>query len=154
MHALIAAVGFGTGILHAEWILTDDGPALVECAGRCPGDRIIDLIDLAYGTQLRVDVIDLLRGQAVDLSAEPRRGSAIRFLTAAPGVVTRVDGLERASSLPGVEAVQIDVAIGAETRAWASSWDRPGYILVTAAGGLQARELARTAAATVEIVTG
>lgn len=32
------AVDAGTGVLHSEWIMTAQGPYLVECAGRAPGD--------------------------------------------------------------------------------------------------------------------
>lgn len=31
------AVDAGTGVLHSEWIMTAQGPYLVECAGRAPG---------------------------------------------------------------------------------------------------------------------
>lgn len=153
MRDLIGATGFASGILHAEWILTLDGPALVECAGRCPGDRVADLIDLAYDIDLRVALVDVLAGRAPALPSRARCGSAIRFVTAAAGRVVRVDGLDAAQRLPGVRDLHIGVSVGSQTRRWASSWDRPGFVLVTAPDADQARTRARAAGAAVQIVT-
>lgn len=131
MRALVAATGYRTGILHAEWILTGSGPALVECAGRCPGDHLIDLNDLAYGTRIRLALIDLLAGRPVDLPRTARLTSAIRFLAAEPGTVTEVAGTDVARALPGVRVVEVDVEAGQEVRPWASSWDRAGHVIAT-----------------------
>jgi biotin carboxylase len=153
IRALVTAIGFGTGMLHAEWILTDRGPALVECAGRCPGDRLVDLIDLAYGTRLRVTLIDLLAGRPVRLPRHPRQASAIRFLGAAPGRVVSIDGIDTAGRLPGVRELHVDACEGSEAKAWSSSWDRSGFVLVTAPDGSQARERSNAAASHVHILT-
>jgi biotin carboxylase len=153
IRALVAATGFGTGILHAEWILTADGPALVECAGRCPGDHLIDLIDLAYGAKVRLTLIDLLAGRPTVLPAEPLQAAAIRFLTAEPGTVTSVTGTDRARELPGVRDVAVDVDLGSVIGSWTSSWDRPGHVLVTGTDPAAAQHAALTAAAAVRIAT-
>lgn len=153
IRALVDATGFATGMLHAEWILTAEGPTLIECAGRCPGDRLVDLIDLAYDTQLRVALIDLLAGRSLELPDGPRRGSAIRFLTASPGRVLRVEGVDNAEKLPGVRELYVGASEGSEAKRWSSSWDRSGFVLVTAADGSEARERSTAAAATVNILT-
>ncbi|MEU8511978.1 ATP-grasp domain-containing protein [Kitasatospora sp. NPDC048722] len=128
---LVASTGFRTGILHAEWILTGEGPTLVECAGRCPGDYLIDLVDLAYDTKIRLTLIDLLAGRPVSLPSASQRTSAIRFLAAEPGTVTEISGLETAKALPGVHDAEVDVVVGQEVRPWASSWDRAGHVIAT-----------------------
>lgn len=153
MRLLVAAIRFDTGMLHAEWILTADGPTLIECAGRCPGDRIVDLIDLAYETRLRVDLITLLAGCSLELPDRPRQASAIRFLTAPPGRVVRVNGEERARRRPGVREVHVGLSEGSEATAWQSSWDRPGFVIVTAPQASTARTRASAAAETVKIIT-
>jgi biotin carboxylase len=152
-HDLVAALGFGTGILHAEWILTGDGPVLVECAGRCPGDHIVDLIDLAYDTTVRRTLIDLLAGRPVTLPGRAARTAAIQFLTAAPGTVTDVTGTDTAAGLPGVEDVEVDVVSGDEVRPWASSWDRAGHVIVTGPDHTTTRERLTAATAAVRITT-
>ncbi|MEU5686457.1 hypothetical protein DEJ48_34675 [Streptomyces venezuelae] len=153
MRALVAATGYDTGILHAEWILTASGPALVECAGRCPGDYLIDLNDLAYGTRIRLALIDLLAGRPVTLPRTARLTSAIRFLAAEPGTVTAVDGTDAARALPGVETVEIDVEAGQEVRPWASSWDRAGHVIATGPDAYSARRRVLDADAAIHITT-
>ena len=153
MRMLVAATGISTGVLHAEWILTASGPALVECAGRCPGDRIVDLIDLAYGMRLRQCLIELLAGRSPALPSGSRQAAAIRFLEGSPGRVTRVEGVDALRDRDEVEEVHVGVSPGDELRAWSSSWDRPGYAIVTGPDGDAARRRARAAAAAARIVT-
>ncbi|NKQ27622.1 ATP-grasp domain-containing protein [Streptomyces galbus] len=150
---LVAATGFGTGILHAEWILTEDGPTLVECAGRCPGDYLVDLIDLAYGTRVRLTLIDLLAGRPVTLPRSAERTSAIRFLAAEPGTVTAVTGLDEAERLPGVHVAEVDVEAGQQVRAWASSWDRAGHVIATGPDADTTRRRVLDADAAIRIAT-
>ncbi|OIJ65476.1 ATP-grasp domain-containing protein [Streptomyces mangrovisoli] len=153
MRALVAATGFGTGILHAEWILTGAGPTLVECAGRCPGDYLIDLVDLAYGTRIRLTLIDLLAGRPVTLPRSASRSSAIRFLAAEPGTVAEVAGVDTARGLSGVEAAEVDVEAGQEVRPWASSWDRAGHVIATGPDADTAHHRVLDADAAIRITT-
>ncbi|MFF8997191.1 ATP-grasp domain-containing protein [Streptomyces achromogenes] len=153
LRKLVAATGFGTGILHAEWILTEEGPTLVECAGRCPGDYLIDLIDLAYGTRVRLTLIDLLAGRPVTLPRSARQTSAIRFLAAEPGTVTGITGLDAARRLPGVHVAEVDVEAGMQVRAWASSWDRAGHVIATGPDADTTRRRVLDADAAIRIAT-
>ncbi|GGV28239.1 hypothetical protein GCM10010277_10250 [Streptomyces longisporoflavus] len=153
MRALIAATGYRTGILHAEWILTSSGPALVECAGRCPGDYLIDLNDLAYGTRIRLSLIDLLAGRPVALPRTARQTSAIRFLAAEPGTVTQVAGTDTALALPGVQAAEVDVEAGHEVRPWASSWNRAGHVIAIGPDAETTRRRVLDADAAIRITT-
>lgn len=153
IRTLVAALGFETGILHAEWILTEHGPTLVECAGRCPGDHIIDLVDLAYDTRIRLTLIDLLAGRPVDLPRTAIRAAAIRFLRAEPGEVESVCGAEMAASLPGVQEVEVDVVHGDTCHSWVSSWDRPGHVIATGPDAVTAQRHVLDAAAAVQIRT-
>lgn len=129
---LIAAIGFRTGILHAEWIVGDGGPLLIECAGRPPGDRIIDLIDLAYGINLTELWVRLLAGEDVAVPTRPRTAASIRFVTASPGVVREIWGVEEARALPGVRRVDIIRRPGDELGDLRSSWDRIGSAVAVA----------------------
>lgn len=153
LRSLVAAVGFRTGVLHSEWIQTDLGPALVECAGRPPGDGIVDLVDLAYGTQMFPSVLELLAGREPDLPRRPRGAAAIRFLTAGPGEVAGVSGVDVARKLPGVREVAVGVTPGQLLGECRSSWDRCGHVVVTAGTATGAADLAEQVAATIRIET-
>ncbi len=135
MSRLVGAVGFRTGVLHAEWILTGDGPSLVECAGRLPGDRIVELIDLAWGVDLCAAYTRLLAGATVDMPFAPRRGAAVVFLGPEQGLdrLEDVEGVAQARALPGVVDVQVSAAPGQSLPRWRSSWDRAGNVVATGA---------------------
>lgn len=154
MRMLVTATGFGTGILHAEWMRTDEGLTLIECAGRCPGDRITDLVDLAYETSLRTCLIDLLSGRATRPPAAAATTVTIQFLSARPGTVEAVDGIEEARSLPGVDSVHVSVRPGDRTRAWSSSWDRSGFVVTTGRDRAETLARAEAAKATIRIKAG
>jgi biotin carboxylase len=153
LRELVAATGFGTGILHAEWMDTDDGLVLVECAGRIPGDQIIELIDLAYGMRLCHALTDLLRGRPVTLPRTARQAAAIRFLAPAPGRVDAVEGVDEVAARDEVEQVRVTVGPGDEVRPWRSSWDRVGHVLARATSPQQALAAAERAAADVRVLT-
>ncbi len=79
---LVEATGFGSGVLHSEWILVDgEHPHLIECAGRLPGDCIDLLVDLAHGGSLVRSWVEVLRGGPPVL-LPGLRSSALRAATA------------------------------------------------------------------------
>lgn len=151
MEALVGAVGIGSGILCAEWILTDGGPVLVECAGRCPGDSLMELIALAWGDDFHHRLADLLRGETPVLPDTAERCAAIRFLHAPPGTVTDVDGAEEARRLPGVSELAVTAVPGQAVGGLHSSWDRLGHVIAVGATPEEALAAAATAAARVRI---
>jgi biotin carboxylase len=153
---VVAATGFGTGIVHCEWIVADGTPYLVECAGRLPGDGIVDIIDAAYPMDLLSCYYALMSG--TDPTAGlPRRaagGAAVHFLTAVPGLVEQVSGVEQARAVDGVFLVQVTVRPGEPAPALLSSWDRAGIVMAAAADAATALRQAETAADLVRIDTG
>lgn len=152
MDLLIAATGFATGILHAEWILGKDGvPGLVECAGRIPGDGIPALIDLVYGGSLVAGLLAVLGGTELPEPREPRRAAAIRFLATPAGTVRAVDGAEAARRLPGVTEVSVSARPGQERIPLTSSTARAGHVLAVADDPETAASRAAAAAAAVRI---
>jgi biotin carboxylase len=153
MTRLTGAIGFDSGILHAEWILGDGGPVLVECAGRLPGDSIVDLVDAAYGCDLVQALITVLRGGAPPVPQMARAGSAIRFLTGRPGRVSTVEGIERAGAQRGVTRVEVSVAPGDEVCDLRSSWDRIGEVVAVGRSPAVAQRRAEHAAALVRVDT-
>lgn len=154
MAALVAATGFRTGILHAEWIRHDGRPHLVECAARIPGGEITRLIDLAYNTDLIAAYVSVLEGGPAKIEPVARQGAAVRFLTAAPGVVQEIRGVEAARELPGVLTAGAGVEPGQEVYPVTSSWAWAGEVIALGADPAEAAQNAQRAAEAIEIVTG
>ncbi|MBA6436580.1 MULTISPECIES: ATP-grasp domain-containing protein [Streptomyces] len=160
MAELVDAIGFSTGILHAEWVLTSDRPHLIECAGRLPGDHIPALIDLAYGGDgLVADLFALLAGDGPRPARVARRGAAIRFLpTPDPdvpeAVVRSVIGIAEAERLDGVRDVAVALVEGARVNEVTNSWQRGGHVVATGPTPSEAARTAERAAALVAITVG
>ncbi|WNF29200.1 ATP-grasp domain-containing protein [Streptomyces sp. C11-1] len=160
MAGLVGAIGFGTGVLHAEWVLTGGRPHLIECAGRLPGDRIHSLIDLAYGGDgILADLLGLLAGEGPVPARPARRAAAITFLPAPAAqtpdaVVLAVTGADKAEALDGVEEVAVSAAPGQQVVVTTSSWQRAGYVIATGAGPKEAAATARTAASHITVTVG
>jgi len=146
VQVLASAAGFENGVLHAEWLLADGGPYLVECAARLPGDGIPGLIDLAYGGNFVADLLGILEGRGPVVARDAVAGAAVRFLSAPPGVVEAVDGEEEARQAKGVHQVHLNVAPGATVRPTTSSWERAGQLIATGADGTEAARNAEAAA--------
>ncbi|MER7759329.1 ATP-grasp domain-containing protein [Streptomyces sp. NPDC097619] len=149
----VAAIGYGTGILHAEWMLGEDGPVLIECAGRVPGDSITFLLDAAYGGNVIRTLVELLAGGSPRLPGPAPLAAAIRFLSAPAGTVVEVTGLDEVERTAGVLRAGVTVGPGDRVAELRSSWDRVGEVLVVAAGPEAALAAAEEAAATLRIHT-
>lgn len=147
---LVQVTGVQSGVVHAEWIVADGVPHLIECAGRLPGDRIVDLIDLSHHTAFVPLMVHVLAGREVPAPV-PGLVAGIRFLKAAPGVVERVDGVEQACAQPGVADVRMIVEPGGTVRPVRSSWDRIGFVTAYAEDHAQLQQRLDRAEATIDI---
>ncbi|HST81421.1 MAG TPA: ATP-grasp domain-containing protein [Kineosporiaceae bacterium] len=148
---LVAATDLQNGILHSEWIVTGEGPTLIEGGARMPGDEIGTLISQAWGFDLSEAYLQLMLGQSSVVPGSATAGAAIVFLTAPPGELVALDGLEHARSLPGVCDVRVGVELGAVISPVTSSWDRVGQVRTRAGTAAQAQHLAQQAAAAIAI---
>jgi biotin carboxylase len=151
---VLRAVGFGSGIVHCEWIVRDGVPYLVECAGRFAGDGIAELIERAYPIPLVRHFYTLMRGEELPpLPTAAEAAAAVRFLQVEPGEVTEVEGVEEAKAAPGVVSCSVTVAPGGTVRELRSSWDRVGSVMTVAATPGEAMRLAEKAVGQVRITT-
>ncbi|SCG57628.1 ATP-grasp domain-containing protein [Micromonospora halophytica] len=151
---LAVAAGFGTGVLHSEWIVADGTPTLVECAARLPGDMITALVAAAYECAFIGAYLDVLRGGRPALPARASGAAAVEFLLAPPGTVTAVDGVRDALRAPGVLSVELDVRVGDTVGELVSSTRRSGHVLTWGADPAEATRAARHAAGLVRISVG
>jgi biotin carboxylase len=150
---LIGALGFRHGMIHAEWMLCDRTPYLIECAGRAPGDSIVDLINGAYEFSLVRALHTILSGREVVPPRAATGGSAIAFLTAGAGRVTGVTGVDAARELNGILRASVSVQVGDVVRDLVSSWDRAGVVMASGPSAGEAASVADTAARLVTITT-
>ena len=149
--AVLAATGFRDGVVHCEWILSGERPYLVECAGRMPGDGIVDAIDRAWSVELLRAYYDLLAGRSpAPLPDEPAGAAAVRFLLAGPGTVTGVQGVDEAAGSEGVFLAAVTAQPGDRLAELRSSWDRCGIVM---AAGENPRQALRRADAAADLIS-
>ncbi|MFE1442274.1 ATP-grasp domain-containing protein [Streptomyces sp. NPDC058739] len=147
---VIRSVGFGSGIVHCEWIVSDGRPYLVECAGRFPGDGIPMLIEEAYRINLAGAFYEVMQGRRPEgLPQRAAGGAAVRFMDAAPGEVVSVDGADEAARLPGVLSLSMHLEPGDTVNELRSSWDRVGSVMTS---GATSEEALRNAEAVVDAI--
>ncbi|MFG1811175.1 ATP-grasp domain-containing protein [Streptomyces sp. NPDC049040] len=150
---LMAAIGFRDGVVHCEWIVSGGVPHLVECAGRMPGDAILDLIEAAYPLEFMRCYFAVLKGEQppAELPVRAKSGAAVRFLAPGAGTVVAVHGLEDAERAEGVVFADCGVPPGTSFTGLRNSWDRVGIVFTRADTPAQAHRLAGAAAAMVRI---
>jgi biotin carboxylase len=150
---LAKAAGMGDGILHAEWILHDGEPVLVECAARLPGGRITRLISLAYDFPLINAYLDVLLGRTPATPLAATGGAAVRYLTAPPGTLTAVTGTDEAAAMPGVTDVRLLAQPGDEVKPLTLAGSRLGFVIAQADTPTQAAHRANAALAHIHLTT-
>ncbi|MCD0447186.1 ATP-grasp domain-containing protein [Glycomyces sp. A-F 0318] len=130
--AVARAMGMRDGLMHLEFRLEDTGPHLMEVAVRTPGDHIFELHALAHGTDLFAAAVAVALGDEPDVRKTRSGAAAVRFPTAEPGVVARIEGVPATRRLPEVADLQIDVAPGDRVGPCRSSRDRVAAVLLRA----------------------
>lgn len=148
---LVTSLCFGYGVLHAEWMFTtDEGPKLIECAGRAPGDSIFEMIELAYGFDPYLSWVNVLSGKTPVFPQLATRGAAIKFFSSETGKVQQIEGIENLVD-PDLKGWEINIKTGDEIKPIKSSWDRIGYVLTTGENSLEANKLAEKMISNISI---
>jgi hypothetical protein len=94
----------------------------------------VQLFHLAFGWPLR-------KVAPLERDPEITGAGAIRFFLPSPGVVTRIDGIETARAVAGVDEIYLKVSPGEKIPPLRRSEDRIGFI--TARGQTPAEAIAR-----------
>ncbi|HZN20072.1 MAG TPA: ATP-grasp domain-containing protein [Micromonosporaceae bacterium] len=135
VRSVLAAMGVGSGIVHLELVLTGTGPVLIEIAVRTPGDYLMDVVSLTTG----VDLYDAVLRIALGLPLEDPLGppapvayAASWMVTADPGRIVEVSGLDEVRRQPHVARARLRRSLGDVVAPVRSSADRIGHVLVSA----------------------
>ncbi|ARZ68871.1 ATP-grasp domain-containing protein [Streptomyces sp. HU2014] len=90
---LLDAVGLTEGPSHSEFVLTPDGPRVLESHARLAGSGAPELVRRAFGLSLNRMFLTVLLGidELPETSPEPIAGAAVRFFTPDAGTVRSVD---------------------------------------------------------------
>lgn len=146
------AVGIQNGPSHTEVIVTAEGPKIVEIGARLGGDCITThLVPLSTGVNMVENCIRIALGEKPDLQPKFQKGSAIRYFTQKPGVVTAIEGVEKAEAMEGVQQVSIVHGVGETVGEIDSSAARMGFVIAQAESADRAIECCQEAIETINI---
>lgn len=130
---VLRALGMDTGLVHLEFRMSATGPVLMEVAVRTPGDYLPDAIGLTFGFDLYEAMVLLSVGLPLPaLPERPVSHAATVFLTAAPGTITGIEGLDEVRAHPAVVRVRPRKGVGDTVQPLTSSGRRLGHVLIDA----------------------
>ncbi|MEU0741490.1 ATP-grasp domain-containing protein [Streptomyces sp. NPDC006134] len=105
---VLAALGYTDRFAHVEFVLTADGPEVVEVNPRIGGALVGEGLCRALGVNVYEAMVEAALGRRPRLmDAGPPGGPAVAFVLgypAEPGVFTGVAGLDRLADMPGAPA--------------------------------------------------
>jgi biotin carboxylase len=127
VRCLLRAMGAVDGVFHSEWRLCAEGPRLIECAARPPGDLIPTLIHRASGVDLYEAFITVLSRRPLTLAPTARAVTTVRFFRPPQGEFVCVEGQEHLSDASDVFDYEINLRPGQRVPTFANSWQRAGY---------------------------
>jgi biotin carboxylase len=151
------ALGIENGPTYTQLRITPDGPRVIEVAARLGGGHDAELCEAALGVDLNGLALGAALGEepAADaLVSEPHvGGSCTLFLTAEPGRLETVGGVEEAEAADGVVRVRIYRRPGFEVEELRRGADRVGAVQAVGSTRDEALERARAAAALIRFRT-
>jgi biotin carboxylase len=112
--AAAAAIGLVHGPVHAELRLPQDGrPVVIEIAGRSIGGLCSRTLRFGLGISLEELLLRHALGEDVEsLARESRAAGVMMIPIPRAGVLEEVEGLDRARSVGGIEAIEITAPRG------------------------------------------
>jgi biotin carboxylase len=153
----VAALGIEDGPSYTQLRITRDGPQVVEVAARLGGGHDAELCLAALGVDLNDLALGAALGEEIDPAAlvpEPQaRGASTVFLTAEPGELEGVEGVEEAEAMDGVLQVRVYRRPGFAVGELRHGADRMGAVQAVGGSRDEALERARAAAALVRFQT-
>ncbi|MDP9067823.1 MAG: ATP-grasp domain-containing protein [Actinomycetota bacterium] len=138
--AAVRAVGVTWGPVHVELSYEPDGPRVIELGARCGGGGTPDpIVPFVTGVEMLQEVIRMSLGERPgSLTPERQWGCVYHFLTPAPGILHRVEGLDRVREWRGILDCDVSILPGQEIRPVRIGADRAGFVIA----GDEKREVA------------
>lgn len=106
------ALGLYTGPIHAELRLNDEGPWIVEVAGRSIGGLCSQT--LRFGTDASLEELILRQACGLEIESSRRTGEAggvMMIPIPESGLLKKVEGCQEAEAVPLVESVEITAKV-------------------------------------------
>ena len=148
----VKAVGIQNGPAHVELMLTEAGPKMIELGARMGGDCITThLVPLSTGIDMIEATIRFACGEKPDIEKKFEKGSAIRYFHAPCGIIKRIEGIDEAMQISGVQEIVFTKQVGDTVGDIGSSTDRVGFVIAQADTAEKAVRICERVIGTVNI---
>jgi biotin carboxylase len=155
--AAAAALGIEDGPVIVQLLLSPDRPLVAKVSARLGGGADAELCRAALGVDQSMLAVASALGEPVHLhELQPTAvagGACVRFLVAPRGVLTEIDGVEHAFTVPGVRAIRLYRKPGHVFGELLRASDRAGSIVVTGRTREDAEAAAAESARRIRFVT-
>ncbi len=143
----VRSLGINTGTAHVEIMVTANGPKIIEVGARMGGDFIsTHLVKLSTGIDMTGLAIQLACNEDVTIPKPKQLAAAITYIKPQSGVITSIEGVEKAKTIKGVNDVMIFKKNGDTCSGIRSSNDRVGCVISQATTREKALEICEAAA--------
>jgi biotin carboxylase len=116
--------------IHAEIIITNEGPKIVEIATRGAGFKVFTkIIPYVTGVDSLMVQIKLLLGESIEIQHIENNAACLKFFSGSEGVLKSVSGLDRINENSSLEEIEIYPKIGDKINNLESGGDRIGHII-------------------------
>jgi biotin carboxylase len=113
--AAATALGLRQGPVHAELRLNEEGPWLIEVAGRSIGGLCAHTLRFGDGRSLEELILRQACALEIETLAREEQARGVMMIPIpAAGLLKEVRGLEEATAVPGIEEIQITAKINYE----------------------------------------
>jgi biotin carboxylase len=131
--AACAALGLVEGPVHAELRVNDQGPWVIEVAGRSIGGLCSRTLRFGTGMSLEELILRRALGWSVESLERERRPAGVMMIPVPRGGRLRaVHGQDAAAAVPGIEEVAITAHLDQELVPLPEGWQYLGFIFARA----------------------
>ncbi|MDP5274864.1 ATP-grasp domain-containing protein [Chengkuizengella axinellae] len=146
------AIGVDYGMTHTEFILTENGPVIVEMNPRLGGGMIGPMISESYDIDIYKQIINIAIGKAPIIPDNPIAGASEYFIySTREGVVSQIKGEELAKKYPGVQKVVITAKSGDMITSPTDFRGEIGYLWTVGSNAEMAAANCRSAAGAISV---
>ena len=124
------AMGFISGALHAECMVTSEGVKMIEMAGRPGGGHIFGVIvEAVSGISMPQAYTEILLGNSTQIEPKFQRGACYKFFNAPTGLFMGVEGIQEAQKMQGVLDIGFTMKVGTQVGYMDHGANRPGFVV-------------------------
>lgn len=130
--AACAAIGLTEGAVHIELRIADAGPVVIEANPRAIGGLCSDVLRFGTGLTLEEILLHHALGQRAPVPERAEGAAGVMMLpVASGGKLLRVDGVQAAEAVMGIERVAITAHPGQRLDSWPEGGPYPGFVFAS-----------------------